>query len=81
MHDAERVTYIREHLEAVHRAIADGVTVDGYFLWSLLDNFEWSYGYEKRFGITYVDFDTQERLPKDSATFYADVIRRNGLPG
>ena len=79
MHDVERIEYLRDHLAAVHQAIAEGADVRGYFLWSLLDNFEWAYGLAKRFGITYVDFDTQARTLKDSAVFYRDVVRANGL--
>ncbi|MFI9004455.1 GH1 family beta-glucosidase [Streptomyces sp. NPDC053541] len=78
--DPERVAYLRGHLEAVHRALADGADVRGYFLWSLLDNFEWAYGYSKRFGIVHVDFASQRRTLKDSARWYADVIARGGLP-
>ncbi|GGU22772.1 GH1 family beta-glucosidase [Streptomyces lavendofoliae] len=81
VHDPERVAYLRGHLAAVHRALADGVDVRGYFLWSLLDNFEWAYGYGKRFGIVHVDFASQRRTPKDSARWYADVIARGGLRG
>ncbi|MGW0120607.1 GH1 family beta-glucosidase [Streptomyces sp. NPDC003327] len=77
--DPERVAYLRSHLAAVHRALADGVDVRGYFLWSLLDNFEWAYGYSKRFGIVHVDFATQRRTPKDSARWYGEVIARGGL--
>jgi len=76
--DPLRVDYLRKHLAAVHAAIAGGVDVRGYFVWSLLDNFEWSAGYSKRFGIVHVDFETQTRTPKDSAGFYADVIASNG---
>ncbi|MFD9358585.1 GH1 family beta-glucosidase [Streptomyces sp. NPDC060031] len=81
VHDPQRIAYLHGHLAAVHRAIADGADVRGYFLWSLLDNFEWAYGYSKRFGIVHVDFATQRRTPKDSAHWYADVIARGGLPG
>ncbi|MDT9686160.1 GH1 family beta-glucosidase [Streptomyces sp. TRM76323] len=81
VHDPERVAYLRQHLTAVHRALADGADVRGYFLWSLLDNFEWAYGYGKRFGVVHVDFASQRRTPKDSARWYADVIARGGLPG
>ena len=63
----------------MHRAIVDGANVRGYYLWSLLDNFEWAYGYYKRFGIVHVDYATQERTLKDSAHWYADVITENGL--
>jgi beta-glucosidase len=76
--DPLRVDYLRKHLAAVHAAIAHGVDVRGYFVWSLLDNFEWTHGYSKRFGIVHVDFETQTRTPKDSAGFYADVIASNG---
>ncbi|QWQ42014.1 beta-glucosidase [Streptomyces sp. YPW6] len=79
VHDPERVAYLDGHLEAVHRAIEDGVDVRGYFLWSLLDNFEWAYGYSKRFGIVHVDFASQRRTVKDSARWYAEVIGRGGL--
>ncbi|MEV0041881.1 family 1 glycosylhydrolase, partial [Streptomyces sp. NPDC050804] len=79
VHDPERVAYLRAHLAAVHRAIAAGTRVRGYFLWSLLDNFEWAYGYSKRFGIVHVDFATQRRTVKDSARWYAAVIGRGGL--
>jgi beta-glucosidase len=76
--DPLRVDYLRKHLTAVHAAIQHGVDVRGYFVWSLLDNFEWTHGYSKRFGIVHVDFDTQQRTPKDSARFYAEVIASNG---
>jgi beta-glucosidase len=69
--------YLRNYLSQLHRAIAEGVPVKGYFLWSLLDNYEWADGYEKRFGIVYVDFATQKRTPKLSADFYKEVIRDN----
>jgi beta-glucosidase len=78
VHDPLRVAYLREHLRAAHRAIAQGVDLRGYFVWSLLDNFEWSHGTSKRFGIVHVDFATQRRTPKDSARFYAEVVRTNG---
>jgi beta-glucosidase len=76
--DPLRVDYLRRHIEAVHAAIEAGVDVRGYFVWSLLDNFEWSHGYSKRFGIVHVDFDTQKRTLKDSARFYAEVIASRG---
>ncbi|MGW0776494.1 GH1 family beta-glucosidase [Streptomyces sp. NPDC002835] len=79
VHDPERVAYLHAHLSAVHRAIGEGADVRGYFLWSLLDNFEWAYGYSKRFGIVHVDFATQRRTFKDSAHWYTDVIARGGL--
>ena len=81
VHDGERVDYLRQHLSACRRAIAQGVDVRGYFVWSLLDNFEWAYGYSHRFGIVYVDYATGSRVPKDSARWYREVIARHGLPG
>jgi beta-glucosidase len=67
VHDAERIDYLHGHLAAAHRALADGVDLRGYFVWSLLDNFEWAFGYAKRFGLIHVDYRTQIRTPKDSA--------------
>ncbi|GAA1917245.1 GH1 family beta-glucosidase [Streptomyces sodiiphilus] len=78
--DPERIAYLHGHLSAVHRAIQDGADVRGYFLWSLLDNFEWGYGYSKRFGTVYVDYPTQRRIPKSSARWYARVARGGVLP-
>jgi len=77
--DTDRVMFFRNYLTQLHRAVSEGVPVKGYFLWSLLDNYEWADGYSKRFGIHYVDFTTQKRTPKLSATFYKQVIARNGL--
>lgn len=77
--DTDRVMYLRNYLTQLHRAVSDGVPVKGYFLWSLEDNYEWADGYEKRFGIHYVDFATQKRTPKLSAEFYREVIARNAL--
>ncbi|MFQ5793969.1 MAG: GH1 family beta-glucosidase [Candidatus Bipolaricaulia bacterium] len=79
VHDPKRVDYLREHFRQAHRAIEAGVPLKGYFVWSFMDNFEWAHGYSKRFGITYVDYETQERIPKDSAAWYRDVIAANGL--
>src|SRR5215831_15310270 len=76
--DPLRVDYLREHILAVHKALTAGVNVQGYFAWSLLDNFEWSLGYSKRFGIVHVNFDNQQRTPKDSARYYAKVIATRG---
>jgi len=76
--DPLRVAYLHQHIAAVHAAIDHGVDVRGYFVWSLLDNFEWAHGYSKRFGIVHVDFQTQKRTLKDSARFYARVIASNG---
>ena len=77
--DFRRIGYLRDHIAQVHRAIADGVPVRGYFVWSLLDNFEWAYGYRMRFGLVYVDFDSLSRTVKDSGRWYARVIQENGL--
>ncbi len=74
VYDTDRVMFLRNYLTQLQKAIADGVPVRGYFLWSLLDNYEWADGYEKRFGITYVDFKTQKRIPKLSSDFYQQVI-------
>ncbi len=79
VHDPDRIQYLRAHLEAAHRALADGVDLRGYFAWSLLDNFEWAFGYGKRFGLIRVDFETLERTPKDSAFWYRDVIAAGGF--
>jgi beta-glucosidase len=72
--DPRRTSYIERHVEAIGRALDDGVEVDGYFVWSLLDNFEWSRGYSQRFGLVYVDFETLERVPKASYRWYRDFI-------
>jgi beta-glucosidase len=77
--DLDRVMYLREYLDQLRRATAEGVPVRGYFLWSLLDNFEWSEGYSIRFGLHYVDYKTQKRTPKLSASFYKKLITRNAL--
>ena len=77
--DPERIEYLRQHLAAVKRAIDDGADVRGYFVWSLLDNFEWTDGYSQRFGLVYVDYPSQQRTMKASARFYAEVIAANGL--
>jgi beta-glucosidase len=79
VHDPRRIEFFRGHLAALEEAIDRGVDVRGYFAWSLMDNFEWAEGYGKRFGITYVDYPTQRRIPKDSARWYTEVARRNGL--
>lgn len=73
--DLHRRDYLRNHLREVHRGIADGVPIDGYFLWSFIDNYEWEDGYQRRFGIVHCDFDTLARTPKLSARYYADVMR------
>jgi beta-glucosidase len=80
VHDPRRLEFYRTHLAAVEKALAKGVDIRGYLAWSLMDNFEWAAGYGPRFGITYVDYATQRRIPKDSARWFAEVARRNGLP-
>jgi beta-glucosidase len=72
--DQARIEYVRIHLKAMQDAIAQGVDVQGYFYWSLLDNFEWNSGYAKRFGLIYVDYATQKRTMKESAYWYRDFI-------
>jgi beta-glucosidase len=79
--DQDRIDYLRRHFTAAHRAMARGVDLRGYQVWSFLDNFEWGYGYSKRFGIVRVDYDTLERLPKASARWFADLIRTRRIPG
>ena len=77
--DPRRIDFLDQHLRALKAAIDVGVDVRGYFQWSLMDNFEWSMGYDKRFGLVHVDFDTLERTPRDSAYWYRNVIRANAL--
>ncbi len=77
--DPPRIDYLIAHLDVAERAIAAGVPLRGYFQWSLLDNFEWSFGYTKRFGMVYVDFATQARIPKASAAWYSRVMAENGV--
>jgi len=77
--DTDRVMYLRNHLTHLHRAASEGYPIKGYFLWSLMDNFEWADGYSKRFGLHYVDFKTQKRTPKLSAEWYREVIARNAV--
>ena len=79
VHDAERIDYVKRHLQAAGRAMQDGADLRGYFLWSLLDNFEWSLGYSKRFGLVYVDYETLHRIPKDSFEWYKTVIRQRDV--
>ena len=81
MHDPGRISYIDRHVRAVHRAIERGVDVRGYFVWSLMDNYEWSVGYSIRFGLTWVDYPTGERVRKDSFHWYRQVIAGNGVTG
>ncbi len=77
--DYRRIRYLRDHLVQVHRAIQEGIPIQGYLVWSLLDNFEWALGYRMRFGLVYVDFETQKRTIKESARWYSQVIHDNGL--
>jgi beta-glucosidase len=79
VHDAERSDFVRSHLGAILDAVEAGVDVRGYFYWSLLDNFEWAWGYEKRFGIVRVDYDTQLRSVKDSGRDYSGIIAARAL--
>jgi len=79
VYDTDRVMYLRNYLTQLQRATADGIPVKGYFLWSLMDNFEWADGYTNRFGLHYVDYATQKRTPKLSASFYREVIARNAV--
>jgi len=74
VHDDERTAYVAEHLEACAEALRQGVDLRGYFLWTFLDNFEWAFGYEKRFGIVYTDYASQTRYPKDSALWYSELL-------
>jgi len=75
IHDKERIKYLESHFEAANQAIREGVPLKGYFIWSLLDNFEWAFGTSKRFGIIYTDYPTQKRYKKDSAYWYRDFIK------
>jgi beta-glucosidase len=81
VHDADRVAYLHDHIEAVGAAMDAGVDVRGYFVWSLMDNFEWAYGFSRRFGILRVDYDTLERSWKDSAHWYRRLVADGVLPG
>ncbi len=78
MHDAGRIDFLANYLAELKRAAADGVDIRGYFQWSLMDNFEWARGYAERFGLIYVDYDSQQRIWKDSAYWYKSVIEANG---
>jgi beta-glucosidase len=77
VHDTQRIAYLQQHFRAARRAIDLGVPLKGYFVWSLMDNFEWAYGYTRRFGLVYVDYSTQRRILKDSARYYASVVATN----
>ncbi|GAB3016695.1 beta-glucosidase [Nocardioides flavus (ex Wang et al. 2016)] len=80
VHDPDRIAFLDSYLRAVHRAIEEGVDVGGFFQWSFCDNFEWAFGYAKRFGLVHVDYETLQRTPKSSAHWYADVARTGVLP-
>lgn len=75
--DSDRILYLRQYLKSAHRAVSEGYPLQGYFLWSLMDNFEWSWGRDRRFGIIYIDYATQQRIPKASFQWYAECIRQN----
>jgi beta-glucosidase len=77
--DERRVSFLRDHLAAAHRALEEGVPLAGYFVWSLMDNFEWAHGYTKKFGLHAVDFATQERSPRASAFWYRDAALRGRI--
>ena len=79
VHDPKRIDYLREHFIQAHRAIEEGANLCGYFIWTLMDNFEWAHGFTKRFGIVYTDYPTQRRIMKDSALWYKNVIKENGV--
>ena len=78
VHDPNRIDYLNRYLLELKRAADDGVEIDGYFQWSLLDNFEWAQGYNQRFGTIYIDYSTQKRIIKDSGYWYKNVIKKNG---
>ena len=80
VHDAARTAFLENHLAAILAAADAGVDVRGYFYWSLMDNYEWAWGYEKRFGIVRVEYDTQERVVKDSGARYREIIASRALP-
>jgi beta-glucosidase len=73
-HDDRRIDYLKSHIDACARAVADEIRLKGYFLWSFIDNFEWAYGYTKRFGIVYCNYSDEKRIPKDSFFYYRDTI-------
>ncbi len=79
VHDERRISYLREHFKVAHQAIQIGIPLAGYFVWSLMDNFEWAHGFNQRFGLVWVNYETQERILKDSALWYRQVISQNGV--
>ena len=78
VHDPQRIDYLHRHLLQLERAVNEGVPVHGYFAWTLLDNFEWSFGYKVRVGMIFTDYETLKRIPKDSFYFYQKVMQTNG---
>lgn len=78
VHDPNRIDFNHRYLKELKKAAEDGVDLAGYFAWSVMDNFEWAYGYSERFGLIYVDYRTQERILKDSAYDFREIIRSNG---
>ncbi|NIA30030.1 MAG: beta-glucosidase [Actinobacteria bacterium] len=79
IHDQKRIDFLSAYLNECHKAIEEGISLKGYFLWSLMDNFEWALGFSRRFGIYYVNFKTGKRIPKESAEWYSDIIKKNGF--
>lgn len=79
VHDEFRIEYVKNILKQLHKTMAEGIDVRGYFLWSLLDNFEWYAGYEPRYGIVRTEYETQRRIVKDSGHWYSQMIRDNGF--
>ena len=79
INDNKRIEFYKKYLSAVKKSIDDGADVRGYMTWTLMDNFEWALGFEKRFGLIHVDFNTLKRTPKDSYYFYRDLIKNNGF--
>ena len=79
VHDPQRIEYLKAYLGQLHQVMEEGVPVIGYTVWSLMDNFEWTDGFDPRFGLVYVDYRTQKRTPKDSFYWYQQVIRENGV--
>ncbi|MGB8253343.1 MAG: family 1 glycosylhydrolase, partial [Anaerolineaceae bacterium] len=77
--DERRIRYLRNHILQVQRAMNDGVPIHGYFVWSLMDNFEWALGYRQRFGLIHIDFETQARIIKDSGIWFASVAKNNNI--
>ena len=79
VNDSQRIEFFKGYISECHKAISEGIKLKGYFVWSLLDNFEWVLGYSKRFGLHFVDYETGKRSPKESAKWYRNVIQSNGL--